>query len=631
MKIANTTKSPFGGFRWHHFTVLFSLFTISAFLSAQTLTHVIGKPEGFASLNGGVTGGEGGPIVTVTNEAELKAAVDGANTATIVLVKGAIKVSGEISARGNKTIVGLGTDARIYGGGFGWNTKSNVIVQNITFEDASDDLLKINNKCKNFWIDHCTFSDGASTNAGSHDGMLDVTRGSEFVTISYCRFFNHDKNILIGHSDSESGDVIMKVTLHHNWFDGTVQRNPRVRYATVHCYNNYHVGNRIYGVASACNANVLVENSYFKDTQIPLQVGVPGFSPAGFLVQRGSYFDNCGTPQLNEKDMTGLFPYEYTLDDVKYVPCIAQTYVGAAKPHKTAENFNCEATKPGGGNGGGGGGSEDPVVPGDDGCVWVKNNLFGTDADAGGWFWLNDETSSARYLPSMISLLPSVSSAGVTSTLQTTKVGAGTDGTTGSAGAITGCIDLGKSATKGDFTGGAAIFQLGSCGEFKIKTSRTGDNAFNVSTATSANGPFTQQYAYSGAKGIAEINLTQYVQSENPVWVKITNGATGSLNIHGISIKSYEKDCANALAATGENNAMLTLKGNLLAFKANQNTPAEIRIVSVEGRTLDIPFRGWIEGGVENRLQLNISHLKKGVYIIAFSTGKEITTIKIIK
>ncbi len=322
---------------------LFVLYVLCAtLLHAQPLSNVIGLPEGFASMNGGVTGGEGGPVVTVTTEDELKAAVDGVNTATIILVKGTINVSGELSARGNKTIVGLGTDARIEGGGFGWNTKTNVIVQNITFEDASDDLLKINNKCMNFWIDHCTFSDGDGTYAGSHDGMLDVTRGSQYVTISYNKFFNHDKNILIGHSDSESGDVIMKVTLHHNWFDKTIQRNPRVRYATVHCYNNYYVANSIYSVASACDANVLVENCYFKDAPIPLQVGVPEFSPAGFLVQKGCYFENCGIPQLNPKDLTGLFPYSYKLDSVKYVPCIAETYIGVAKPYRTVENFTCD-------------------------------------------------------------------------------------------------------------------------------------------------------------------------------------------------------------------------------------------------------------------------------------------------
>lgn len=586
---------------------------------SQPLTHVKGLPEGFASLNGGVTGGEGGPVVTVTSADELKAAVDGVNTAVIILVKGRINVSGELSARGNKTIVGLGTDAHIAGGGFGWNTKSNVIVQNITFEDASDDLLKINNKCKNFWIDHCTFSDGDNTNAGSHDGMLDVTRGSEFVTISYCKFFNHDKNILIGHSDSETGDVIMKVTLHHNWFDGTVQRNPRVRYATVHCYNNYNVANSIYGIASACDANVLVENCYFKDTQIPLQVGVPGFSPEGFLVQNGCYFDNCGTPQTKFKDMTGLFPYAYTLDSVKYVPCIAKNYVGAAKPYRADTTIVCTPEIID---------DDNDSIPDNNGCIWTKNNLM-QPVDANNWFWFNNETTSALYFPSMISLLPSVSSAGVTSTLQTTKVGAGTDGTTGSAGAITGCIDLGKSATKGEFTGGSAIFQLPSCGEMKITTSRTGDNAFNVSVASVADGTFTQKYAYSGAKGISEINLSEYVQSENPVWVKITNGATGSLNIHGVIAKTYEKDCPNAVKRMVGNENKLIFSTNTLMFKSEKTCPAEISIFSIDGIKIDIPFRGWIEGGVENLIDLHLNHLPDGIYIINMITDKDSKSIKI--
>jgi len=592
-------------------------------LNSQPLTHVKGLPEGFASLNGGVTGGEGGPVVTVTTAEELKAAVDGVNTPVIILVKGRINVSGELSARGNKTIVGLGTDAHIAGGGFGWNTKSNVIVQNITFSDAPDDLLKINNKCKNFWIDHCTFSDGDNTNAGSHDGMLDVTRGSEFVTISYCKFFNHDKNILIGHSDSETGDVIMKVTLHHNWFDGTGQRNPRVRYATVHCYNNYHVGHPVYGVASACDANVLVENCFFKDTQIPLQVGVPGFSPAGFLVQKGCYFLNCGTPQTKEKDMSGLFPYPYTLDSVMYVPCLAQTYYGAAKPHRGEITDTCNPYIPDDGN--------NDTIPGDDGCVWVKNNLMLPNIDTNGWFWFNNESTSSQFFPSMITLLPSVSSAGVTSILQTTKVGAGTDGTTGSAGAITGCIDLGKSATKGEFTGGSAIFQLPSCGEFRITTSRTGDNAFNVSIASSADGSFTQKYAYSGGKGISEINLSEYVQSESPVWVKITNGSTGSLNIHGVIVKSYEKDCTNALKKVVSNDLQMWYNMNTLNFRSEKTCPAEVSIMSADGRKIDVPFRGWIEGGVDNKIQLHLNHLSKGLYILVLTTNEGKISLKIQK
>ena len=591
--------------------LLFSLAVIFN-VSAQTLTNVIGKPEGFASLNGGVTGGEGGPVVTVTTADELREAVDGTNTATIVLVKGTINVVGEIPARGNKTIVGLGTDARIAGGGFGWNTWTNVILQNITFEDAPDDLLKINNKCTNFWIDHCTFSDGAGTNAGSHDGMLDVTRGSKYVTISYNRFFNHDKNILIGHSDSETGDVDMKVTLHHNWFDGTVQRNPRVRYATVHCYNNYYVANSTYSVAAACDANVLVENCYFKNCPIPLQVGVPGFSPEGFLVQRGCFFEGSGTPQVKDKDMSGLFPYAYLLDSVQYVPCLAETYTGAAKPSRVAGSTGCTpVVLPGGGG--------TDTVPGKTDCVWAKTNLLPLGSDTAGWFWFNDAVAAAQYLPSVITLLPSVSSSGVTSTIQTTKVGPGTDGVAGSAGSITGCLDLGKSATKADYSGGSAVFQLPSCGEFKVKTSRTGDNLFNVSVSVSPDSAFRQTYAYTGSKGVSEINLTDYVKTDKPVWVKITNGATGSLNIHGVDVKSYVLNCPTKLTDT-RSDVLQWCKEELM-FQCWSTGPAQVSILTMDGKVVDIPFRGWAEAGVENRLHLNINSLKRGIYLFRLETG----------
>lgn len=611
--------------------ILFVLVNFAVIIPAQSLTHVIGQPTGFASLNGGTTGGEGGNIVTVTNASELKAAVDGSNDATIILVSGTINVSGELSARGNKTIVGLGTDARIAGGGFGWNTKNNVIIQNITFEDAPDDLIKINNKCKNFWIDHCTFSDGASTNKDSHDGMLDITRGSEFVTVSYCRFFNHDKNILIGHSDSESGDVIMKVTLHHNWFDETIQRNPRVRYATVHCFNNYHINNRIYGIASACNANVLVENCYFKDTQIPLQVGVPGFSPAGFLVAKDCYFENCGVPQLNDKDMTGLFPYEYQLDDVMYMPCIADTYIGAAKAHQTIDNFDCEAVTPGEGNNNNNNNNGEPETnPDDDGYIWIKNNLFQADADENGWFWFNDQTKAESYMNSMISLLDSESSAGSSSSWKVDKIGAGTNGSAESSGAITGCLDLGKSATKSSYTGGSAVFQLPSCGEFQFKSSRTGDNLIQIQTATSADGPFSNVYTYTSSKGIANVDISQYVRSENPIWVKIINGSTGSLNIHGVKISSYEKIVSETGQIDSDTSEISYINGELV-FSHKETSPAEINIINTEGKIIDIPFRGWVEAGVNNRLPLNLNHLPNGIYMIVMKTNDGTNSLKILK
>ena len=38
-----------------------------------------------------------------------------------------------------------------------------------------------------------------------HDGLLDIIRGSDLLTISYNHFKNHDKGLLIGNSDSRAG------------------------------------------------------------------------------------------------------------------------------------------------------------------------------------------------------------------------------------------------------------------------------------------------------------------------------------------------------------------------------------------------------------------------------------------
>ena len=75
-----------------------------------------------------------------------------------------------------------------------------------------------------------------------HDGLVDITNASDRVTVSWNRFLDHDKTMLIGSSDNAPADVgRLRVTLHHNLFDNVGQRAPRVRYGQVHVYNNYYV------------------------------------------------------------------------------------------------------------------------------------------------------------------------------------------------------------------------------------------------------------------------------------------------------------------------------------------------------------------------------------------------------
>lgn len=169
----------------------------------------------------------------------------------------------------NKTIVGLGKDARIIHGNLRIKDADNVIVRNLELVDSYDifpqwdpldgsagnwnseyDNLTIEGST-HVWVDHCSIHDGEhpDKSAGEyfgrpfqhHDGALDITLGSSFVTVSYNHIHDHDKTHLVGNSDTVTTDEgRLKVTLHHNYYENVSQRLPRLRFGEAHVYNNYY-------------------------------------------------------------------------------------------------------------------------------------------------------------------------------------------------------------------------------------------------------------------------------------------------------------------------------------------------------------------------------------------------------
>ncbi|MBQ8678869.1 MAG: polysaccharide lyase family 1 protein [Treponema sp.] len=201
----------------------------------------------------------------------------------------------QVAIRSNTILIGLTSESGFSGATISINGVSNVILRNLTIRDAYDpfphheandgynaqhDTVAIQGS-KNIWVDHCTFADTINVShvltAGKNDekwqtfdGLCDITNGNDNITISYCKFMNHDKTMLIGSSDSESIKPENRhITLHHNYFYNCGQRLPMVRLTTVHTYNNFfevakdapYKSNYALGVRY--NALIQSENNYY--------------------------------------------------------------------------------------------------------------------------------------------------------------------------------------------------------------------------------------------------------------------------------------------------------------------------------------------------------------------------------
>jgi pectate lyase len=242
---------------------------------------------GWATQGGGTTGGGSAATTTVTSASALTSALS-SGSAAVIRVSGTISCSGMLRVASNKTILG-NSGATIAGCGLNISEASNVIVRNLTFRDWDDDAINVQYSTR-VWIDHNTLSNG-------YDGAIDVKRASDYVTVSWNRVFNHEKTMLLGHSDDNASEDRgrLRVTYHHNWFDGTNSRHPRVRFGNpVHVYNNYYNNIGDYGVASTQEACVIVEGNYFENTDDPYHRG-EGDSDPGSLVARNNHFVGSGS------------------------------------------------------------------------------------------------------------------------------------------------------------------------------------------------------------------------------------------------------------------------------------------------------------------------------------------------
>lgn len=173
------------------------------------------------------------------------------------------------------TIEGVGNDATLSDFGIVLNKARGVEIRNLGFMLFEDDGISIK-ESSHLWIHNCDIYYGHAGSAGDQakgDGSLDVKDDSQYCTFSYIHFWDSGKMSLCG-MESESGENWM--TYHHNWFDHSDSRHPRVRTMTVHVYNNYYDGVAKYGVGATTGSSVFVESNYFRNTNKPMMISLQG-------------------------------------------------------------------------------------------------------------------------------------------------------------------------------------------------------------------------------------------------------------------------------------------------------------------------------------------------------------------
>ena len=195
------------------------------------------------------------------------------------LVQGDMMIDLGKSETSYVTVEGIGNDATVNGWGIRVKNAQNVEIRNLGImnvdSDEGDNIgLQQNNQY--VWVHNNDFFYG---HAGSDkdqvkgDGALDC-KMSSFITFSYNHFWDNGKSNLLGLKEGTSEGYY--ITYHHNWYDHSDSRHPRVRYYSAHVYNNYYDGNAKYGAGSTLGSSVFMEANYFRNCKYPMMTSLQG-------------------------------------------------------------------------------------------------------------------------------------------------------------------------------------------------------------------------------------------------------------------------------------------------------------------------------------------------------------------
>lgn len=334
-------------------------------ITAKAASNEMFGLVGFATLNGGTTGGAGGSEITVSSATELSNLLnqrkkDGTTTPLIIKINGKLSGTGAVGVKEvkNVSIIGVGSSGELDGVGLNIVKSSNIIIQNLKIHNtlAPTDCIGIENS-KNVWIDHCELynmigdcnGDGVIDTKGDisggdidwYDGLLDCKSDSAYVTVSWNYLHDSFKCSLVGSSDSDNYD--RKMTYHHNIFKNIKERAPSYRFGTGHMFNNYYGDVLNSAINSRMGAQLLVEGNYFErvgsgsvNEESGLAAGPIGAYNSdvnGLWNVKNNVFDNCkgNQPTTSTCSFTPSYSYSNVLSSVNDVKSIVSRYAGIGR------------------------------------------------------------------------------------------------------------------------------------------------------------------------------------------------------------------------------------------------------------------------------------------------------------
>ena len=249
----------------------------------------------------------------------------------------------------NITIEGVGDDATTYGFGFLLRSAASIELRNFANMMCMDDAVSIDTKNANIWVHHLDMfygQPGGDADQAKGDGTIDMKGDSKNITVAYNHLWDSGKASLCG-MKSETGPNW--ITYHHNWFDHSDSRHPRIRTMSVHVYNNYFDGNSKYGVGAAYQSNAFVENNYFRNCKYPMLISMQGSDMDGgkgtFSSEDGGMIKSFGNKVVGGKyvtyqqNKTEFDAYEVSARDEK-VPADVKAKQGG----RGYDNFDTDAS-----------------------------------------------------------------------------------------------------------------------------------------------------------------------------------------------------------------------------------------------------------------------------------------------